>query len=82
MRIDSGLKCAPTGCCIQPLATRIHNAERLAPIAVSHVTVRWPTFESRSQPKIIIPTKVDSRKKAIIPSMASGTPKMSPTKCE
>ena len=39
-------------------------------------------FGSRSQPKIHRPRKVDSRKNASSPSMASGAPKMSPTKRE
>ncbi len=72
----------PTGYCIQLLATRIHSAERLAPMAVSHVAERWKPRLTLSQPKNITATKVDSRKKAMIPSMASGAPKMSPTKLE
>ena len=36
----------------------------------------------RSQPKIHRPRKVDSRKKASRPSIASGAPKTSPTKRE
>ena len=35
--------------------------------------------ESRFQPKKKSPTNVDSRKNAISPSTASGTPKISPT---
>ena len=79
MRRVSGLKAAPTGFCIQPLATRIHRADRLVPRATRKVTSRWVTGRSLSQPKNIRPTKVASRKKAISPSMASGAPKMSPT---
>ena len=79
MRIVSGLNVAPTGFCIQPLAIRIHTAERFEPMATSQVTMRWPTFDSLPQPKKNRPTKVDSRKNAIRPSMASGAPKMSPT---
>ena len=79
MRMVSGLNAAPTGFCIQPLATRIHSAERLEPRATMKVTSRWPRFESFSQPKNIRPMKVASRKKAIRPSIASGAPKMSPT---
>ena len=79
MRIVSGLNCAPTGCCIQALAMRIHSAERLEPRATRAVTARCPTRESRSQPKKNRPTNVASRKNAIRPSMASGAPKMSPT---
>ena len=37
IRIVAGLKRDPTGCCIQPLATRIHSAERLVPMAVKKV---------------------------------------------
>ena len=36
----------------------------------------------RFQPKIQMPMKVDSRANAASPSMASGAPKMSPTKRE
>ena len=79
MRMVSELKRAPTGFCIQPLAIRIHSADRLVPSATSQVTTRWPHFDSRSQPKKNRPTKVASRKKAISPSIASGAPKMSPT---
>ena len=79
MRMVCGLKAAPTGFCIQPLAIRIHSAEKLEPMATAQVAARWPTLESLSQPKKNSPTKVASRKKAIRPSIASGAPKMSPT---
>ena len=75
----SGLKCIPTGCCIQPFATRIQRAERLEPIATSQVESRCIFLLTLSQPKNITAKKVDSIKKAISPSMASGAPKMSPT---
>jgi len=39
-RAWSGLKIMPTGCCIQPLATKIQRAERLEPIATSQVERR------------------------------------------
>ena len=79
MRMVSGLNTAPTGFCIQPLAIRIHSADRLVPSAISQVTVRCWTLLSRPQPKKNRPMKVASRKNAIRPSMASGAPKMSPT---
>ncbi|MCY1514512.1 hypothetical protein D9M68_490570 [compost metagenome] len=79
MRMVSGLKIDPTGFCIQPLAIRIHSAEKLVPKATSQVTARWLTLDIRFQPKKNRPTKVASRKKAISPSSASGAPKMSPT---
>ena len=82
LRTVSTLKRHPTGFCIQALATRIQRAERLAPIAVSQVAARWNPFETLFQPKNITAMKVDSMKKAISPSMASGAPKMSPTKWE
>ena len=56
-----------------------HSADMLEPMATSQVTVRWPSLLMRSQPKKNSPTKVDSRKNAIRPSIASGAPKMSPT---
>ena len=47
--------------------------------ATSQVTVKCCTLLSLSQPKKNKPTKVDSRKNAIRPSMAKGAPKISPT---
>ncbi len=82
LRTVSRLKSHPTGYCIHELATRIHSAERLAPMAVSHVAVRWKPRLTLRQPKNITAMKVDSRKNARMPSMASGAPKMSPTKWE
>ena len=43
---------------------------------------RWMRLGRRSQPKTHRPRKVDSKKKAARPSMASGAPKTSPTKRE
>ena len=43
---------------------------------------RWAFLESRFQPKIQMPRKVDSRKNATRPSMASGPPKTLPTSRE
>ncbi len=80
LRTVSRSKRHPTGYCIQALATRIQRADRLAPIAVSHVAARWAPRLTFSQPKNITAMKVLSRKKARMPSMASGAPKMSPTK--
>ncbi len=82
LRTVSTLNRQPTGLCIQALATRIQRAERLAPMAVSQVAARWKRFDTLFQPKNITAMKVASRKKAISPSMASGAPKMSPTKWE
>ena len=52
------------------------------PIAASQMQARCSRLGSLSQPKIHRPRKVDSRKNASSPSMASGAPKMSPTKRE
>ncbi len=82
LRAVSGLKAMPTGFCIQPLATKIHKAERLAPMAVSHVAIRCVFLPTLFQPKNITAIKVDSMKNARIPSMASGAPKISPTNQE
>ena len=79
LRIASKLNSAPTGYCIQPLAIKIHSAEKFEPMATSQVAIRCFTFDILSQPKKNNPTKVDSKKKAIRPSMASGAPKISPT---
>ena len=69
----------PVGNCIHPLATSIHRAERLEPMATIHVDRRWKPFETLFQPKNMTAKNVASRKKATIPSMARGAPKMSPT---
>ena len=82
LRMVSGLKAQPTGFCIHALATRIHHAEMVAPSPVSHVEARWKPGDTFFQPKYMTATKVDSMKKAMMPSMASGAPKMSPTNHE
>ena len=82
LRIVSGLNSQPTGYCIQALATRIHQAEIVAPKPVSQVEARWKPGDTFFQPKYITATKVLSMKKATIPSTASGAPKMSPTNQE
>ena len=82
LRMVSGLNSHPTGCCIQALATRIHQAEMVAPSPVSQVDARWNPGETFFHPKYMTATKVDSIKNATIPSMASGAPKMSPTNHE
>ena len=79
LRMVAGLNSHPVGYCIQAFATRIHNALRLAPMAVSQVAARWKRGLTFFQPKNITAMKVDSMKKARMPSMASGAPKMSPT---
>ena len=70
----------PTGCCIQALAARMKYADSTVPTAAIQMVARWIHRGRRSQPKIHRPRKVDSRKNASRPSMASGAPKMSPTK--
>src|SRR5665647_2275808 len=82
IRAVSGLKTIPTGFCIQALATRIHKADKLAPMAVSQVAVRWNPLLTLFHPKNMMAIKVDSIKKARIPSIASGAPKISPTNHE
>ncbi len=57
-------------------------ADSWVPMATSQIEARCTFFGSRSQPKIHSPRKVDSRKKASSPSIASGAPKMSPTNFE
>ena len=79
LRIVAGLNSQPVGYCIQALATKIHSADSVAPMAVSHVEARWKRGLTFFQPKNITAMNVDSIKKARMPSMASGAPKMSPT---
>ena len=82
LRMVSGLNSQPTGYCIQALATRIHQAEMVAPKPVSQVEAKWKPGDTFFHPKYITATKVDSIKKATIPSIANGAPKMSPTNHE
>ena len=82
LRIVSGLNSQPTGYCIQALATRIHQADIVAPRPVSQVEARWKPGDTFFHPKYITATKVDSMKKATMPSTASGAPKISPTNQE
>ena len=82
LRMVSGLNSQPTGHCIQALATKIHHAEMVAPSPVSHVEAKWKPLLTLFQPKNITATKVDSIKKATMPSTANGAPKMSPTNQE
>ena len=82
LRIVSGLNAQPTGYCIHAFATRIHHAEMVAPKPVSQVEARWNPRDTLFQPKNITATKVDSIKKATMPSTARGAPKMSPTNQE
>ena len=51
----------------------------VAPIAVSHVEAKWNLLLTLFQPKNMTAMKVASIKKAMIPSMARGAPKISPT---
>ena len=78
----TGLKRAPTGCCMNELAAMMKNAEKLTPSATSQIDARWASLGIRFQPKIHSPMNVDSRKKATRPSIARGAPKTSPTKRE
>ena len=82
LRTVSGLKSIPTGCCIHELATKIHQAESVAPRPVSQVEARWKRRLTLFQPKNITAINVASIKKATMPSMANGAPKMSPTNHE
>ena len=57
-------------------------ADSNVPSDTIHIHATCTRGDSRSQPKIHKPRKVDSRKNASSPSIASGAPKMSPTKRE
>ena len=57
-------------------------AESSVPTATSQMQARWAFFDRRFQPKIQMPRKVDSKKKAARPSMASGPPNTLPTRRE
>ena len=60
----------------------MNAADRVAPRATAQIVSRWTRFGSTSQPNHHSPRKVDSRKNAASPSIASGAPKTSPTKRE
>ena len=51
-------------------------------MAVSHVEARWNFSLTLPQPKNMTAPNVASMKKARMPSMARGAPKMSPTNQE
>ncbi len=72
----------PTGCCIHELAAMMNRADNMEAPATSQMQVRCSFFERRSHPKIQMPRKVDSKKKAARPSIARGPPKMLPTNRE
>ncbi len=57
-------------------------ADSRVPSETIQMHARWIFLGSLSQPKIHRPMKVDSKKKAISASKASGAPKTSPTKRE
>src|SRR6266511_2808198 len=63
-------------------AARMKYADIQVPSTAIQSTVRCRRGESRFQPKIQRPRKVDSRKKAARPSIASGAPKTLPTNLE
>ena len=57
----------------------MNAADSTVPSATSQMASRCTRRDSLSQPKIHRPRKVDSRKNAARPSIASGAPKMLPT---
>jgi hypothetical protein len=78
----AGLTVKPTGCCIHELAAMTNAADSADPTATSQMVARWIRLGSRFQPNSQSPRKVDSRKKAASPSIASGAPNTSPTNRE
>ncbi len=60
----------------------MNAAESTAPSATSHAVARCTLRGSTPQPNTQRPRKVDSRKKAASPSIASGAPNTSPTNRE
>ena len=72
----------PTGCCIHEFAATMNAAEMIVPMLASQIDARWTRGLTRPRPKIQMPRNVDSMKKASRASMASGAPKMLPTKTE
>src|SRR6266511_6141092 len=62
----------PTGCCIQPLASKIHRAERFDPIATSQIEAKCTFSGTLPSPKTQMPRNVDSSKNASKASIANG----------
>ena len=60
----------------------MNAADSTVPSATAQIVSRCTLRDSLSQPNSHRPRKVDSRKKASRPSIASGAPKMSPTSRE
>lgn len=60
----------------------MNSADKVVPTATSQMVARCRRGESFSRPNTHRPKKVDSMKNANNPSMASGAPKMLPTKTE
>ncbi len=69
----------PAGVCCQEPATTIQSAERIDPRETISVAKKWTLAETLSQPNTSRARKLDSRKKAKIPSAARGDPNTSPT---
>ena len=82
LRTVSGLNAMPTGYCIQALATRIHHAEKCCTDTCQPCRCQVETFTYFVPAKEHNGNDVASIKKARIPSMASGAPKISPTNQE
>jgi hypothetical protein len=80
--IKSGLNAIHTGCCIHAFADNIHIADKLVHIAVAQVTLKCAFFESFHHPQNITAIITDSKKKAIIHSIAKGAQKISHTNQE
>ena len=60
----------------------MNAADSIAPTATSQTVNRWTPRGSTFQPNSHSPRKVDSRKNAARPSIASGAPNTSPTNRE
>src|ERR1700746_225343 len=67
---------------MKEFATMMKNADTLTAIATIQMQAKCTSLGSALQPQIHNPRKVDSKKKAARPSIASGAPKMSPTNRE
>ena len=72
----------PTGCCMNALVAMMKYPESHEPAKSAAVAARYPTRPSLFSPYSTRPRKVDSRKKAKVPSMASVWPMTPPAYCE
>src|SRR5579863_3779432 len=76
--VPSGVAWYPTGCCIHAFAETMKKPEIHEPIQTQNADATYKRGDTRFFPYSRIPRKTDSRKKAYMPSIASGCPTTEP----